>query len=389
MKAGLLCAAGIAVLAAAQPHKRHHRHVKRQEVTDYDVVTDVVYVTATAPNAVVYANAEGVPTSTSFEDAAPTTAANIAETPAATPTTSSSEYVAPPPAATSTSTSSAAPAPTPSSSAAPASSSASSGAGVIGSDSGYGITYSPYNDDGTCKSQDQVTNDFASISGYSMVRTYGTDCNQTATVNQAAAAKGIKLFAGVYDPTQVQAEVQLIIDAGCLDNIDTVSVGNEGVNDGRYSVDTVTAAIGQARSQLQAAGYTGKVVTVDTFVAVINNPALCEASDFAAANCHAFFDGSVTAQNAGSFVLSQAQAISKACGGKDTVITESGWPTAGDCNDQAVPSQQNQQDAIASLKASFSSNIILFDMYNALWKQNSASTFNAEHYWGMYGNAPS
>jgi len=255
--------------------------------------------------------------------------------------------------------------------------------------SGHGISYSPYNNDGSCKTQDQVNADFDQVSGYSMVRTYGTDCNQTAVVNSAAAAKGLKLFAGVFDITQVESEVQTIIDCDCLDNIDTVSVGNEGVNDGTYTPEAVVAAIGQARSQLQSAGYTGKVVTVDTFVAMIANPSICEASDFAAANCHAFFDGGVTAQDAGTFVLEQAQRVADACGGMDTIITESGWPSQGDTNGVAVPSQQDQVDAISSLKSSFSSNIILFNMYNDLWKENNAGTFGAEQYWGIYGNAPS
>jgi len=418
MKAGLLCVAGLSVLAHAQPHKhQRHHHEKRQVVnvvTDYDVVTAIEYVTATAPNAIVYVDVNGNPTSTSYEVAAPTTSApeDVATSAAAAPATyaaptsasapppppSSSSAVAPPPAYTSaaapssyeapapvssSSAESAAPAET-SSAAKPSSTPASSG----GATSGYGITYSPYNSDSTCKTQDQVNSDFEHISDYAFVRIYGTDCNQVATVNHAAAAKGIKLFAGVYDITKVQSEVQTIIDAGCLDNIHTVSIGNEGVNNGAYTAAAVVSAIGQARSQLQSAGYTGKVVTVDTFVAMIANPSICEASDYAAANCHAFFDGGVTAQDAGKFVLQQAQRVSEACGGKDTVITESGWPSQGDSNDQAVPSRQNQQDAVDSLKTHFSSNLVLFDMYNGYWKQNNAGTFNAEHYWGVYGDSP-
>ncbi|KAK4946877.1 Cell surface mannoprotein mp65, partial [Elasticomyces elasticus] len=125
------------------------------------------------------------------------------------------------------------------------------------------------------------------------------------------------------------------------------------------------------------------IVTVDTFVAIIANPELCRASDYAAANCHAFFDGGVTAQGAGAFVLSQAQAVSKACGGKNTVITESGWPSQGNANGAAVPSLSNQKDAINSLKSHFSSNMVLFTAFNDMWKKNNAGTFGAEQYWGI------
>ncbi|KAK5135179.1 hypothetical protein LTR08_005566 [Meristemomyces frigidus] len=397
MKAGLLCLAGLVATAIAQPH-RHHRHEAKRDVV-VDVVTNTVVAYATAPGAVVYVDGNGNPVSTSYADeAAPTTASAAYSAPAVESTSSvytsapastawSSSYVAPAPSST---TEAPAPssyvAPDTSSSAAASTSSASSGS----ANSGYTISYSPYNSDNSCKDQDQVTSDFAMITGYDMVRLYGTDCNQTVTVLNAASAKGMKLFAGVYDITQVASEIQTIIDAanGNWDSFHTVSVGNEGVNNGLYSVSDVVSAIGTARSALQAAGYTGSVVTVDTFVAMIANPELCEASDYAAANCHAFFDGGVAAEDAGKFVLGQAQRVSQACGGKDTMITESGWPSQGDTNGMAVPSSENQINAINSLRAAFSSNIVLFSAFNDLWKQNNAGTYGAEQYWGIMGNAP-
>lgn len=382
MKAGLLCLAGISAAAIAQPH-RHRHNAKRAVVTDIDVVT------ATAPNAVVYVDGNGNPMYTSFAGqpgSSPTEAPSSSSvyTPPPAPTSTSSSYIAPPPASSSDASA-------PSSNVAPDMSAAAAPTSSSSSDSGYTISYSPYNSDNSCKNQDQVNSDFNVISGFSMVRIYGTDCNQTATVLSAASAKGIKLFAGVYEPSQVSSEVQLIIDAaaGKWDSFDTVSIGNEGVNNGQYGVSDVVSAIGTARSMLKGAGYTGNIVTVDTFVAVISNPQLCEASDFAAANCHPFFDGSVTADQAGEFVLGQAQRVSQACGGKKTMITETGWPWQGDTNDKAVPSPQNQAAALKSLKGAFSSNIVLFTAFNDYWKKNTASIYGAEQFWGMLGNAPS
>lgn len=396
MKAGLLCFAALSAAAAVQPHRRHH-HAKR----DVDVVTDIIVATTTAPAAIVYVDGNGNPISTSYVDqspAYPTTASasdssSSAYIPPPAPTSQSSSYVAPappPPSEAPSPSSYSAPAAT--SAAAPASSSASSsssGSSLI--NAGYTVSYSPYNNDQSCKNQTQVDADFEAISDFAMVRIYGTDCNQTATVLSAASAKNINVFAGVYDVTQVSSEIQTIIDAvnGNWNNIHTVSIGNEGVNDDAYTVADVVSAIGTARSQLQSAGYTGNVVTVDTFVAMIANPELCQASDYAAANCHAFFDGSVTAQDAGKWVLGQAQRVSEACGGKDTMITETGWPSQGDTNGVAVPSEQNQVDAIDSIKSAFSNNIVLFSAFNDYWKQNNAGTYGAEHYWGIMGNAPS
>jgi exo-beta-1,3-glucanase (GH17 family) len=252
------------------------------------------------------------------------------------------------------------------------------------------MSYAPYNSDGSCKTADQIKSDFDAFDGYGTLRIYGTDCDQVANVLPAASARNMKLFAGVWDVSDVSSEIQTIISAakGNWDAIDTISIGNEAVNSGTATVDQVVSAVNTARSLLSAAGYNGKVVTVDTFNQIIANPQLCQASDFAAANCHAFFDSSISASQAGSYVKEQAQQVQKACGGMDTVITESGWPSNGDTNGAAVPSEANQKAAISSLRSAFSDNLILFSAFNDYWKDNFPGSFNAEHYWGIYGNAP-
>ena len=260
-----------------------------------------------------------------------------------------------------------------------------------GSDFGAGISYSPYNADNSCKSAAQVATDFQMIRGYSLVRLYGTDCDQIANVLAATQGKDISLFLGIFDITQLQDGCQTIIDAvnGDWGSINAVSVGNELLNQGKASVGQVTAAIGQVRDTLKAAGYSGPVVTVDTMVAMKANPELCHASDFCAINCHAFFDGNVVADAAGDFVQQWADLISEAANGKTVVVTESGWPSQGDANNKAVPSKENQAAAIDSIRLKLGKNVILYNAFNDLWKVDRGDTFGAEKYWGIFGDAPS
>ena len=261
-----------------------------------------------------------------------------------------------------------------------------------GSDFTNAISYSPYNSDGSCKTSQQVSQDLSQLTdGYDLLRLYGTDCNQVSNVLAATQGKNVQIFAGVFDVGQVQSEVSTLISAvnGDWSRINTVSIGNEAVNDGTATVGQVTGAIGQARSQLSTAGYHGPVVTVDTMEAMSKNIELCAASDYCAINCHPFFDGGVAADGAGPWVLDWAQNISSMAGGKTTKVTETGWPTQGGTNGKAVPSEENQQAAISSLKGSFSNNMILFSSYNNYWQPDSATTFGTEHFWGINGNAPS
>ncbi len=271
-------------------------------------------------------------------------------------------------------------------------SAASSSSSSTKEGSGFGLAYSPYNADGTCKTQDQVNDDFAAIGDYSLIRTYGTDCNQVATVLAAATAKGMKLFAGIFDLSTLSSEIAIIVSAanGDWSGFDTISIGNELVNSGTASASAVVAAIGTARGLLTSAGYTGRVVTVDTLVAARANPSLCDASDYCAVNCHPFFDGTYTASESGKFLTDMIPTLSAVLSNphQEIVITETGWPWQGDSNGVAVPSLADQAAAISSITATFSSSpntIILFTAFNDMWKTNSAAQYDAEQFWGLSG----
>lgn len=464
MKAGLVSIATCLLpLAIAQPHRpspahqsvlrllthppadahRHGRVHEHRQNGKRDIVTDIVYVTATMPDVIVYVDQYGKPfmTSTVMPSSSTTfmtmTASNATRTASSTASTSDpvvsayaaassadAPYVysftaapaaassaapapvaassadavsiiyttvtyAPPSAYSAPAASSAAPvvvssaaapaysapAAAPSSAAAPASSSSSSSGGSANS---LGIVYTPYTASGNCKSASEVARDIAALPAYSTIRIYGVDCNQVANVAAAAAAHNAKLFLGLYSLATIAPDVLSMAAqlGGDWSRVDTVSVGNELVNSAAAPAAAVVAAIAEARILLAAAGYSGHVVTVDTVQAHLNNPELAAASDYAAVNCHAFFDGGVVSSGAGAFVLEQAQRV-QAASGKRVVITESGWPSQGGSNAKAVASQPDQTAAIASLRSSFASagGLFLFSAYNDLWKVDNIWTF--------------
>jgi len=248
-----------------------------------------------------------------------------------------------------------------------------------------GVVYSPYNADGTCKDQPSFLSDAAQLQGFNMLRLYGIDCNQVPNGIAAAKQYGFKLFLGIHNIASSDDEIkQLITQVGSdWGLVDTVAVGNECVNSGQMSASDVAARVNSARDLLRPAGYTGPVVTVDTFVAIMANPILCEASDYAAANCHPFFDGKVAASASGDFLKTQSQNVQNACGGKKVLITETGWPSQGDSNGACVPSPDNQAAALSSIKSAMGSNVIYFTAFDDNWKTDTPATFNAEKHWGI------
>ncbi|EXJ88918.1 hypothetical protein A1O3_01982 [Capronia epimyces CBS 606.96] len=424
---------GLAALGAqlgkAVPHgnNQHHRLHLRHELTDYATVTDIV--TITAPNAVVWVDQYNNIISTEYRGVAtPTTTASNSVVPVASiltsttpnvpasstlspsetyaPTSapsilSSSNYVSSNWASSSLISSTSPAASNPISDSTTAIPSSDTSGGGTGGDkisqhidtasaqfSGFGICYELIGDSG-CKDQGSLDSDFAALAsqGYTKVRTYDIGCN-LGTAAAAAAAQGLQLIIGLNSIGNVANDITTLVSmiSGNWSPIDTVVIGNEVVNNGG-DAGSVVAAIAVARPILSAAGFSKNVVTVDTFNAHELHPELCQASDYCAANAHAFFDPNTSADGAGKFVTNAAAAVAKIANGKPVIITESGWPWQGSPNGLAVPSPANQQTAINSLNTAFNGNpggLFLFQAYDATYK--APGPLGVEQFFGIYGH---
>ena len=261
-----------------------------------------------------------------------------------------------------------------------------------GAASGHGITYTPYADDGGCKKGPEVVADFQKLGDHSMVRLYGTDCNQLATVVPVVKAKGMKLIMGIANKNvtanKVDEDVAAIVAAVGSDwsSVVAVGVGNEPSLNG-ISVDVAIAAVQSARTGLRKAGFQGPVAIIDTFAAVKQDPRICQNSDITAINLHAFFDPNTAASGAGKFVTDQVQLVAQACNNKKVIVTESGWPTQGKANNKAVPSLENQRVALQSIKQACDANhipLVLFSAFNDKWKKDFEGSLGCEKFWGLY-----
>lgn len=258
-----------------------------------------------------------------------------------------------------------------------------------------GITYSPYQKSGACKSASQVAQDIARLSGYKIIRLYATDCSGIENVLESISSNQ-QVFLGVWNLDQASVEggltdIKKAVEASSKgwNYVHTISIGNERVNDGEATVGDINSALSIARSWLKAnvPQYTGYVVTVDTLVAVKSNPGLCTASDYLAVNCHPYWDGGVQPQNSGPWLLEQIQGLKAVCGNsKEILITETGWPSQGKTFGNCVPSKENQQLALQSIVSSLGSKAFAFTMYNDYWK--SGGSYDVEQFWGVFGDPP-
>ncbi|VVT50303.1 uncharacterized protein SAPINGB_P002697 [Magnusiomyces paraingens] len=373
------------LLGAVVAQPIHHAHNLHKREANPDVVVVVITNYVDSEGNIISVGTEGVaaPSATSSSAAAvvaPSSEVVVVSSStaaAAAPSSSSVASVVVPVASSSSSSSVAA-----------ATSTGSSGytSGSTSSAGAKGVVYSPYKTGG-CKTADEVKSDLAQLTGYDVIRLYGVDCDQVTNV-KAALADGQKLFLGIYDVANLQSGLETLIAAigGDWDLVHTVSIGNELVNSGSATVDQIASYVSAARPILTAGGYSGPVVSVDTFIAVINNPGLCDISDYMAVNAHCYFDGGYSSSEAGSWTLEQIQRVWTACSGKkDVFISEAGWPWAGETNGKAVASYDDQAAAISAIKSAVGTDTILFTAFNDLWK--SPGLYSIEQNFGLYGTS--
>lgn len=182
-----------------------------------------------------------------------------------------------------------------------------------------GIVVTPYRDkeingDG-CKSVPELKKDLERVKEFSVVRSYGTSCQQVQKYIQAMKELKLdmKLMLGVKGDNAVEELKELWSALG--DNfamVDSISVGNEvvlGVPEGDKAarskrVGELATYATQVRKDLMNKKHPEiPVVIVDSWVVVKDYPDLCKASDYMAVNVHPWFNPDQLAKNAGKFLV--------------------------------------------------------------------------------------
>ena len=182
-----------------------------------------------------------------------------------------------------------------------------------------GIVVTPYGDKeingGRCKSVPELKKDLERVKEFSVVRSYGTSCQQVQKYIQAMKELklNMKLMLGVRGDNPIEELKELWSALG--DNfamVDSISVGNEvvlGIPEGDKAarnkrVGELAAYATQVRKDLMDKKHTEiPVVIVDSWVVVKDYPDLCKASDYMAVNVHPWFNPDQLAKDAGKFLV--------------------------------------------------------------------------------------
>ncbi|EQL32440.1 hypothetical protein BDFG_05449 [Blastomyces dermatitidis ATCC 26199] len=258
---------------------------------------------------------------------------------------------------------------------------------TLGGGEKWGMTYSPYTNDGQCKGAGAVAADIALIKlkGFKTVRVYGTDCDSLQNIGNACKLNGLNMILGVFVSNkgidEAKQQVQHIVDWGNFGMVDLIVVGNEALHQGTANAGSLVGLLGYARSSFRNAGYNGPITTTEPLNKWLEaGKSFCPYIDVIGANIHCFFNPNVVASECGSFIQNQMKILGEICPGKDVINLETGWPSGGSSNGKAIASKQAQTAAIKSIIDKVGSKSVFFSFSNDLWKDPGA--FGVEQYWG-------
>ncbi|KAG0165939.1 hypothetical protein DFQ28_008237 [Apophysomyces sp. BC1034] len=248
----------------------------------------------------------------------------------------------------------------------------------------YGITYTGLNSDGSCQSDSQVLGSFRQFqqSGIQHVRTYSQECDVLPKALSAIQkiGGGMTIMAAIWiegsdrDDKEI-AQFASIVASGNIGPISGVLVGNEVVMKGIMSPAQLAAKIKKVKGIV---GGKFQVATAEAPMTFADE--LIDASDMVVLNIHPYYTP-IPANKAADNVIQTMQVFKQKSQGKEVVVGEAGWPSAGKANGPAIPSVANLAMFVKGMEgASF--RYYFFEARDSAWK--AAGAFGVETHYGLW-----
>jgi exo-beta-1,3-glucanase (GH17 family) len=253
------------------------------------------------------------------------------------------------------------------------------------------VSYAPFRGDQTPLQltthieSEQIAQDLAQLVKITdCVRTYSID-NGLDQVPALAAKVGLKVIQGIWlgsnrlkNLAQISTVVGLTKQYPAV--ISSVVVGNEVLLRGEMTTSDLAATIRSVKSQVAV-----PVTYADVWEYWLRNREVYDAVDFVTIHILPYWeDFPIRAKYAAIHVDSIRKRMAVAFPGKEILIGETGWPSAGRMRDAALPSRTNQARVVSEIldlakRENFRVNLI--EAYDQPWKRQLEGTVGG--YWGL------
>jgi GPH family glycoside/pentoside/hexuronide:cation symporter len=195
---------------------------------------------------------------------------------------------------------------------------------------------------------------------------------------------GMKTISGAWineDEEQNEIEITNLINNINNGYVDIAAVGNECIYKGSIEEEKLIALIQRVKQSITV---DIPVATVDVYYEFMKRPKLIEACDIILANAYPFWEG-IPLKHAGLYLKKSYEDLQTLAREKKVIITETGWPTAGDSIDEAVPSTENAMKYFVDTQIWAKKNgthIFHFSSFDEMWKKTEEGELGAR--WGLW-----
>ena len=254
------------------------------------------------------------------------------------------------------------------------------------------VSYAPFRDGqsplvaGFAVKAEQIREDLAQLAKITKcVRTYAVDAGLDHVPSLARAA-GLQVLQGIWIGSNAEGNRKQIDRALQLareypDVISGLIVGNEVLLRGEMAGSDLAALIRQVKQKSNV-----PVTYADVWEFWLRHRDVYEAVDFVTIHILPYWeDFPIPARHAASHVGNIRRQMAQAFPGKDILVGETGWPSAGRMREGALPSRTNQARVLSEILAlaereKFRVNLI--EAYDQPWKRQNEGTVGG--YWGLF-----
>ena len=257
------------------------------------------------------------------------------------------------------------------------------------------VSYAPFRGDqsplaaATHIPAEQISEDLAQLVKVSdCVRTYSIE-NGLDQVPELAAKVGLKVMQGIWLSSSRQKNAVQIATGVRLakefpSTITALVVGNEVLLRGEMTQSDLAATIRLVKAQVPV-----PVTYADVWEFWLRYREIYDAVDFVTIHILPYWeDFPIRAKYAAAHVEQIRRRMEVAFPGKEILIGETGWPSAGRMRDAALPSRTNQARVVSEIldlakREKFRVNLI--EAYDQPWKRQLEGTMGG--YWGLFDSA--
>jgi exo-beta-1,3-glucanase (GH17 family) len=254
------------------------------------------------------------------------------------------------------------------------------------------VSYAPFRDlqtplvPTTLIAPEQIAQDLAQLAKITdCVRTYSIE-NGLDQVPAQAAKVGLKVLQGIWLGSNRTKNLAQILTAVALTReypgvITALVVGNEVLLRGEMTTADLAANIRSVKAQVKV-----PVTYADVWEFWLRNREIYDAVDFVTIHILPYWeDMPVRAKFAAGHVDDIRKRMAVAFPGKEILIGETGWPSAGRMREGALPSRANQARVVSEIldlakREGFRVNLI--EAYDQPWKRQLEGTVGG--YWGLF-----